>query len=462
MTAHFITVTIMSAFCLLQTLSGLQHHAYMLLVLVLGYTPVLMEYSCWKKTTKTPAIKHLIAIGFAVFYTFCLFTSTNNLVFALVIPMILLISVYNDSRYSLLINLGTVIENFLVVILGARTGGFGYAGLDSSIIQITVILMVAMFSYMTAQVSHINLSQKLLQLQSVSQQTEHAISEIHTELQKLNESSQATGLAMKNVTDGTADTANAVQNQLLQTEEIQNQIDVVNSTASMILENIRQTLSFVQNGNEDMTQLVNQVDTSVTTSADAIEKLHRLEDRMKEMETISQLIDDIAFQTNIMALNANVEAAHSGDAGRGFAVIASQISEMSIRTKAATEDITTLINNVFVSINEVVEVINQIISDIHKEKQCTTRTFENFSSIQSHTDMIHDHVSQLVNTLNELATANRRISDSVQTISAASEEVSALAIEAMSSENHNAQITNVISEKMTQLVKDTSVSEDNC
>ena len=65
--------------------------------------------------------------------------------------MILIVSVYNDVRYSIMINTGTVIESLLVGIIGAKTGRFGYAGSDSAIIQVVIMILVGIYSIMAAK-----------------------------------------------------------------------------------------------------------------------------------------------------------------------------------------------------------------------------------------------------------------------------------------------------------------------
>lgn len=64
------------------------------------------------------------------------------------------------------------------------------------------------------------------------------------------------------------------------------------------------------------------------------------------MHSIIELIDNITTQTSLLALNASIEAARAGEAGRGFSVVASEISNLATQTQDATVDITTLIENI--------------------------------------------------------------------------------------------------------------------
>lgn len=459
MTTHWIVVLIALAFCYLQLLSALATPLFVLGATVLGLAAPAAELVSWKRNPKNTRIKHLLSYGFAVFYTYILFTAENNLVFLFAIPLLLIITVYNDTRYTTVINIGIVLESFLVTILGAKTGGFGYADFDSAVMQDVVMVMIAIFSVLTTKTIDRNLSQKLDNIRRIVQNTEEGITEIYCDMEKLRESAKITETAMNEVTTGTANTADAVSNQLLMTRSIGEQVETVGAYAADMSENLKKTLACVEDGNRDIQMLAGKVDASVSTSTDAAGKLNKLNEDIREMNSILKLIDDIAFQTNILALNANVEAARAGEAGRGFSVVASQVSEMSIRTKNATEDITGLIHNVAVSLSEVTSVINRMAQEIAEEKGCTTQAADSFCAISANTNAVRNGIGELVNNITRLTDANRGIVDSVQTISAVSEEVSALAHEALSSEETTAGILDEIAVKMQLLVEKNQESD---
>ena len=449
MYAHLIDSSIMTLFCILQALSGLQTWGYIIIFAVLGFGPVIAEFFFWNKSHETPAIQHLVAIGFAVFYSFAIFTATNGLVFLFVIPMILIISVYNDAKYSLIINTGTVIESLIITIMGAQTGKFGYSGQDNAVIQVVIMIMVGIYSYFTSQTLNINMAQKiqhaeesqsqseklLANLSELSDHVNQKINSIHQELDKL--STAAT---------------NAVMEQGSQTQEIQDKIVIVNDVTQQIDANMKHTLDIVTEGSSSMQLLASQVDTSVQNSVDAASKLETLNHNMEEMHSIVELIGGITSQTSLLALNASIEAARAGDAGKGFAVVASEITGMASQTKEATVKITELIQNVTSAINEVVTVIQQMIDGINQEKESAKNTANSFSSIQENTLSIQSGIQNLTVSTSELKDANQVISDSVQTLSAISEELTAHAHETLEAENKNTDILDTIASKMQELV----------
>ena len=405
-------------------------------------------------------IKHFVGYGYAIFYTFFLFTSTNNMFFMFVIPMILVISVYNDIAYSIKINIGIIIESIVAVIIGANTGSLGYEDMNSAIIQVTIAIMVAVYSCITSVVLNANNNQKISRIEDaqesiskVSKETKLGIQDMNELLERLNEASIMTRDNMEQVTIGIVDTTDAVQDQLVQTEAIQLKVDNANDVASYITENMEQTLSVLENGKHDVEILVEQVDESVKNGTEVAEKLSNLDEYIKEMNSIVELISGITAQTGLLALNASIEAARAGEAGKGFAVVATEISHMATQTKNATVHITSLIGNVSTAINEVVNVIYQMIEGINEEKKSTENAAQSFDNIQKNTLSVQENIMNLAQNIRELKEANIVIVESVQRISGVSEEVTASATETMNAEENNVDILEQISKRMEDLLE---------
>lgn len=449
--AHLIDILVMLTFYVLQATIGMHSWGYTLFIILPALAPVLIEHILYKRNPDHHAVKYISAVGFLLFYTFALFTSTNQLVFVFVVPMILIFSVYNDVRYSLVINLVTIAESFIVGALGIFTGGFGYLGIDYGIIQVVFMTLIGIYSLFTAKTINTNFGQVFDELSTVSDMMKSGIHDIHGELQKLREASDTTMNAMQEVSTGTSDTADAVQSQLIQTQAIQSKVELVSDSTNQITDHMKQTLSILEEGNANVSVLVQKVDASVQNGVDVAKKLRILEQSVTEMNSIVELIRNITRETGLLALNARIEASHAGAFGMGFAVVASEISDLATQTKDATSHISELIERIASGINEVVTVIHQMIDGIQEEKESTSCTADSFSSIQSSTLSIRDNLDVLVGHIHDLTEANRLIADSVQTISAVSEEVSAHATETMNAEEANASILQRVDRRMQEL-----------
>ena len=345
--------------------------------------------------------------------------------------------------------------------------GFGYEDKYTGIIQIIIAVMVAVYSIITSVVLNATSQQKLINVTEAKDKTQElldnvsrisnepkaGIDEMNVMLDELNVSAKHNRDNMEQVSNGINDTTDAVQNQLCQTEEIQTKVNIVDDVATAIADNMDNTLTVLENGKRDIEVLVEQVEVSVKNGTEVASKLSALDEYIKEMNSIVELISGITSQTSLLSLNASIEAARAGEAGRGFSVVATEISSMATQTQNATDHITKLINNVAAAINEVVSVIYNMIDGINEEKQSTVNTAESFKSIHDNTISVQQNVKKLTLDVKELKEANLVIVESIQRISAVSEEVSANASETMESEENNVEILARISNKMQEVLE---------
>ena len=404
---------------------------------------------------KSSAFKVVSAVGYLVVYFLEVFGAKSDLTFVMIFPIIIIYVLYYDIKLINVMSLAVGLMNiadviYMFAVLHSTHSGAPMTVTHALLQAANVIIFNVSLGKVTA-ISNENNREKLGKIQGITDHLAGSILDINDRLTTINEASSTMKLAMGEVNSGVSDTALAVQDQLLQTEEIQQKIEEVQSGARLISDNVSETMSAVVAGHEGVEKLVKNSDTSVAISSDVVEKLATLQKNMSEMNEITGLIDSIAFQTNIMALNANVEAARAGEAGRGFAVVASEISNMSDKTKTATADISELIANVSASLNELVVSINQMTDVIEKEKTQTEYTKVAFNNINNNTLSVQNHIEGLLQNISLLNDANRHIVSSVETISAASEEVMALTNQALEIETNNADSISKVARTVAEL-----------
>ena len=465
MVSHFAVNICMLIYGVAETVNGAVGVPVLAFMLIFGLGPLVAEVIFWKKSHTSGAIKHLVAIGYALFYSIVLFTTESNMVFVFVVPMMFAVMLYHDVKTFVMINVGTVLESILVVILGATTGGFGYLGIEAGIIQIVMMLLLCFVSIYATTANQKSANENMNDIRDAQERTEAtlkdvtdmsnrletSVAEITVELNKLETAFGSTKAAMEEVSVGSQESAVAVQKQTTQTEAIQEKVNAVDMTAGAINKDMEQTLAVLDTGKKDMAGLKKQAEDSAQNSAEAAQKLETLDHYMQEMHSIVEIISKIATQTSLLALNASIEAARAGEAGRGFSVVASEISGMATQTKDATGNIAALIDNVSHAIDEVVTVIRQMMDGISSQKEGTMRAADNFVAIEDSSYAIVDNLSHMLQDVEALKTANQEIVDSIQTISATTEEVSAHASETLEAEERNSEILKKITEEMNAM-----------
>ena len=471
MLAHLIEVLVISLLVFMQTAVGITSFAYAIIIFAIGMAPVIAEFIFWNKNHETNAIKHLVAIGYAVFYTCNIFTTTSITMYAFALPMVFIVSLYNEFRLMFLVNFGVVIENIITIIIGARTGRMGYLGTDAAVIQLIIVLITGIYACMLALATKANADQKinniskskeqsdelLSQISEMSATMQNGISEVYADLEKLQESSKITQSTMSDVSNGATDTANAVQNQLTQTDAIQKKVELVDMSANEISASMAETLDILTQSSKDIEHLVTTVDISVKNGEMVADKLTYLNNHISQMHSIIVMIEEIASQTELLALNASIEAARAGEAGRGFSVVASEISNLATQTQDATVDITTLIENISKELEEVIRVIAQMIENAKEQNKAASNTAKSFSAIADKTTMVYEEAAQMKSIVAELTNANNIIASGIETISAATEEVTAHSNETYEITSENTKTTAEIGriiEELDQMTKD--------
>lgn len=461
MNCHFLVCGIISIAYFVEFLKGDGTLLYVLATIILAMGPVVGEIICYKKQHDTKMIKHFVGIGYAILYTFVMFTTNNHFTFVYVIPMLIAITVYNDFKYSLPIEVGVVIVNVIQLALFFKRGIYTKADMASVEIQFFVIVLICGIQLYVSIVAEKLNQKKLAELKAEHEKTEEWLTRIMDTSDKmtqqitesaqktasLGESMQAMKESMEEVNSGSNDTAEAVQSQLNQTEEIQAMVEQVEKGTENIIDSMNQNKEAIAQGNANVGILVKQAEETVESGKKVTEELSQLDTYMSQMNSILDIINSITSQTSLLALNASIEAARAGEAGRGFAVVASEISQMAQQTKDSTVQISQLIENVSNAIQMVVEVSGSMISMIESQNETTEKTAESFTVIEKNSDNVYGQSNELAAYVTKLADANKKIVDSISTISAISEEVAAHASDTLSATESN----NVIVEELAAL-----------
>ncbi|WP_263143167.1 methyl-accepting chemotaxis protein [Pseudomonas sp. RIT-PI-AD] len=141
-------------------------------------------------------------------------------------------------------------------------------------------------------------------------------------------------------------------------------IDQVSANASESTAVAERSVAIANKGNEVVHNTITGMDNIREQIQDTSKRIKRLGESSQEIGDIVSLINDIADQTNILALNAAIQASMAGDAGRGFAVVADEVQRLAERSSAATKQIEALVKTIQTDTNEAVISMEQTTSEV--------------------------------------------------------------------------------------------------
>ncbi|WP_296186366.1 methyl-accepting chemotaxis protein [Pseudomonas sp. UBA1879] len=141
-------------------------------------------------------------------------------------------------------------------------------------------------------------------------------------------------------------------------------IDQVSANAGESVAVAERSVEIANKGNEVVHNTINGMDNIREQIQDTSKRIKRLGESSQEIGDIVSLIDDIADQTNILALNAAIQASMAGDAGRGFAVVADEVQRLAERSSSATKQIETLVRAIQNDTNEAVISMEQTTTEV--------------------------------------------------------------------------------------------------
>ncbi|MCV6607772.1 MAG: methyl-accepting chemotaxis protein [Campylobacterales bacterium] len=164
-------------------------------------------------------------------------------------------------------------------------------------------------------------------------------------------------------------------------EENKSAIENAKANAENNRENIISAKDALENSKKSIIHMIGKIQQSRETEAELTEKLVELNSNAEEVKGVLTVISDIADQTNLLALNAAIEAARAGEHGRGFAVVADEVRKLAERTQKSLVDINSTINIIVQAVVEVSDKMGQNTEDITRLADESAKVEEEISKV---------------------------------------------------------------------------------
>jgi methyl-accepting chemotaxis protein len=211
-------------------------------------------------------------------------------------------------------------------------------------------------------------------------------------------------------------------------------IEEVSVSVSETTENARKAGEIVEKAHSGagqalavMTETVKNVNDVAALIRQSNVNVERLDESSKKIGGIVQVIKEVADQTNLLALNAAIEAARAGEQGRGFAVVADEVRKLAERTGKATAEIATLISGIQGHIGEAVASMNQADTQVVGSLDLVGKAESSLRGIGEDSREVASNVQNIIAAIREQGSAIQQVATNIEKIAQMAEENSAAA-----------------------------------
>ena len=242
------------------------------------------------------------------------------------------------------------------------------------------------------------------------------VTRINTASQQVAQESQATALSAQELSKASARQADQITSTTETVQSMSRSMEDMSSEALRSAQVARTSVDVAKRGAKAVRETIQGMDGMRDQIQETSKRIKRLGESSQQISDIVALIDDIAEQTNILSLNAAIQAAMAGESGRGFAVVADEVQRLAERSAEATKQITNLVKNIQADTNEAVASMEQATQGRVDGTRLADAAGQALSEIETVSEQLSELIGRMADTAHKQSESATDVSDLMSSI----------------------------------------------
>ncbi len=416
---------------------GLYSAGYYLTFLALCWIPfiageILLRVRGWDTTR----YKFDLVIGYGIFYTYVISTTSSPIAFTYILPVTSLLVIYKDQlfmRYCGIVNaiiiIGSSVYRYMVLGMNSATNMKDY--------QLELSCIILCYICYGMSIRHLNESDG-----AMTDSIKNDLHRVITTVEKVKTASNSimdgvivvrelagenkhgadiVASRMDTLNDNKTNLQDTTSSSVDMTSDISSQVQQIAVMIGEVVTLIDESGTHAKNSSVDLNSLLQTTQTMSELSSETEQTLQAFKTEFEMVKEETGTIEKINNQTNLLALNASIEAARAGEAGKGFAVVADQIRTLSAETKESSGQIQEALirlegtsDCMTNAIENTLHLIQDILQKVSKTNESVTTITADSTEIEKHIHTIDDAMKQVEQSNHQLVTNMGQVSATVE------------------------------------------------